>query len=125
MVASITKVVDKANTVAGERCMEVRQALDAGAEHDSIPYSMVVIRRRDENCPTEEEYLRANVRVGDLAVTMHTTGCLSDSYEEKEVPVVVDCPSDQTERCANCILQLAQGESIRKSMEFVTPFIQS
>jgi hypothetical protein len=69
---------------------------------------------------SRKELGSTNVRIGDQAVKTHTdVGCVSGRDEDgfDTVAVIVDCPSDQSQRCARCILNLAGGEEAISSMK--------
>lgn len=123
MVGSISNVIGMGKHPTDERCVSVEQALELGLQYETVPYSMVVIRARKPDMPSQEKYLAANVRVGDVSLTVHTRGCISEDYEDVEAPIVIECHLDTAQQCGNCILKLAHGEEIRKSMEPSFPFI--
>lgn len=124
MVGSVSRISWRSGTATDERCVSVPEALEAGAAHETIGYSLVVLRSRGTTA-SKEEYEAANVRVGDEMVTITSSGCGHSSQETLDVPVVVRCPDDQAARCGGCILNLANGEAIRSSMELHAPFIST
>ncbi len=115
---SISRIVGRSGNTSNERCVSVREALELSGPHDTIPTSLLPLQPTSDANPTFAEYLEAYVRIGDESITVSRSTCTSGPEHASEIAaVVVSCPTDVADRCAGCILNLANGEAIHQSMK--------
>lgn len=67
----------------------------------------------------QESPLDHNLRVDTVSQLINYTGCTPDQahMSSERRTVVVDCPSDQSLRCAECIMSLECGSNIVESLK--------
>jgi hypothetical protein len=78
----------------------------------SISYIRAI---RDETIEPEI----TNLRVATQPVGTHTTGCVPEheSFGNETRTVVADCPDEEARRCGNCIMRIAGGDEVVRSLK--------
>ncbi len=118
MVASRSMPIGRPSGPYNERCVSIAEALELGKAHMSV-WPLGVSKAERNGKLTAEEISSTNVRVGDYIAQMHVTGCIPEHEHmtSETMVAVVDCPMSPAERCASCILNLADGASLQASMK--------
>lgn len=121
MVGSTIVFLRRSSERKNVRCVPVGEAIELGKQPSTISYPEYVLR--GVKGVTHESFLLRNVRVTDEVVTIETQGCFPDHNVPEHLPVttIARCPEEVAQRCANCILGIAQGdgERIRSQMNAI------
>lgn len=111
MVASRERITGVGATDLDKaECVTLTDAYARGVDWSFVTHAVLIASRRT---PSD-----VFVRVAPQNISVHYTGCIPEHTRDAEAvrPVVVDCPKNKAERCADCILNIMGGEGALASL---------
>lgn len=123
-IAGMQRIVSRGSE-SNARCVTLEQALQEGKQLDGINMSIPMLHALGEAGLT---FADLNIRIADQPVVVENSGCVPDHHSidagQKRV-IAIDCPSDDTERCARCIMKILPNgqkliDSLKESDFFIT-----
>lgn len=89
-----------------ETCIDLESALGQDRYYGIGP-SLTLLKIMRE---ADVSYAEVNVRVGKQPLSVETSGCLvgEEKIIETNRNVVIDCPTEKSKRCGQCILEVLE-----------------